>query len=107
MSDFTPTTDMILCTYIVDVTEKNDGVMVGDASYEFDRWLAARRSADVRHHEASWSHAYRRRSAQTSRSRSASSCSQRCNHCEGRHIWCPLLHDDEVGGVTERHVEIV
>ena len=40
-SDFTPTTDLIRCTYIVDVAEKNDGVMVGDASYEFDRWFAA------------------------------------------------------------------
>ena len=40
-SDFTPTTDLIRCTYIVDVADKNDGVMVGDASYEFDRWFAA------------------------------------------------------------------
>ena len=40
-SDYTPTTDLIRCTYIVDVAEKNDGVMVGDASYEFDRWFAA------------------------------------------------------------------
>ena len=37
-SDFTPTTDLIRCAYIVGVAEKNDGVMVGDASYEFDRW---------------------------------------------------------------------
>ena len=38
MSDFTPTTDLIRCTYIVDVAEKNDGVMVGDAS---SSWFAA------------------------------------------------------------------
>ena len=40
-SDYTPTTDLIRCTYIVDVAEKNDGVMVVDASCEFDRGLAA------------------------------------------------------------------
>lgn len=46
MSDYTPTTeevrrDYVACNSSPQASMSDDGVMVGDASYEFDRWLAA------------------------------------------------------------------